>query len=296
MRGVRRVADQHAIAVMPAPAEHALEIEPGGTAQVRGIAHELVAVEVPRKELFREGDRLFVVGAIEAVREPGLLARLDDHGGEGLAELVGVDLEPAVLGLLECECEGRKRLRRSEPDEAAFARVDVRLEHGLMALARPAVDAVGRDDQVGVGECRVVRDFVLEMVGDAELGAPLLEDAEQALALDAAEAMAAGGRGRAAVMDVDVVPVVEAAGDRRVRRRVGGLEAFHGAVGEHDPPAESVVGAVALVDLHAGPRQGLAEQDGGIEPGRPAADADDALHRGITGLNSLNVNYLRRKP
>ena len=153
-----------------------------------------------------------------------------------------------------------------------------------------AVDAVGGDHQVGVGEGRVVVDLVLEVVLDAELGAALLEDAEQALALDAAEAVAAGGRDRAAVVDVDVVPVVEAAGDRRVRGRVGGGEALHGAVREHHAPAEGVVRAVALVDLDPRARQRLAEQDGGIEPGGPAAEADDAFHRRITGLNSLYVN------
>ena len=78
MRRVRRISDQHAIAVVPTLAEHALEGEPGGSAQVRGVAHELVALEVLRKQLSREGDRLFVIGAIEAVREPGFLARLDD--------------------------------------------------------------------------------------------------------------------------------------------------------------------------------------------------------------------------
>ena len=161
----------------------------------------------------------------------------------------------------------------------------------LVALARAAVDAVGGDHQVGFGESRVVLDLVLEMMLDAELPAPLLEEAEQALALDAAEAVAAGGRGRAAVVDVDVVPVVEAAGDCRVRGRVGGAEVLHRAVGEHDAPAEGVVGPVALVDLHAGPRQRLAEQERRVQARRPAAHADDALHAGITGLNSLDVNY-----
>ena len=143
---------------------------------------------------------------------------------------------------------------------------------------------------------RVVLDLVLEMMDGAELGAPLLEDGEQVLARDAAEAVAAGRRDRAAVMDVDVVPVVEAAGDRGLRGPVGLREALHRAVREHDPPAEGVVRAIALVDLHPRPRQGLAEQDGGVEPGRPAPEADDAFHRVITGLNSLTVNYIGRGP
>ncbi len=69
-----------------------------------------------------------VVELVEAVRAPGLLAGLDDHRREIAAELVGVDLEPAMLGLLEGEGECREGLLRAEPDETALAHVDVRLE------------------------------------------------------------------------------------------------------------------------------------------------------------------------
>jgi hypothetical protein len=53
---------------------------------------------------------------------------------------------------------------------------------------------------------------------------------------------------------------------------------LHRPVGEHDAPAEGVVGPVALVDLHAGLRQGLPEEDRGVEARGPAPEADDALH------------------
>ena len=62
------------------------------------------------------------------MRAPRFLARFDDDRREVLAELVGVDLEPAVLGPLEREREGGERLGGAEPDEAALAHVDVRLE------------------------------------------------------------------------------------------------------------------------------------------------------------------------
>jgi hypothetical protein len=127
------------------------------------------------------------------------------------------------------------------------------------------------------------------VVDDPEFPARL-QQREQALALDAAETVAAGGCRRAAVVDVDVVPVVETAGDCLVRRGVGRPEVLHGAVGEHDPPAKGVVGPVALVDLHPGTRPGLAEQQGGIQAGRTPAHADDALHGDIKSLNSLYVN------
>ncbi len=96
--------------------------------------------------------------------------------------------------------------------------------------SRPAVDAVGGDDEIRIGVGRVIRDLVLETLVDAELRRPLLQDVQQALAADAAEAVPAGPDGRAAVMDVDVVPMVEAGRDRLVRRRVGRAKAFHGPV------------------------------------------------------------------
>ena len=145
--------------------------------------------------------------------------------------------------------------------------------------ARAAVDAVRRDDEVGVGELRLVRDFVLEDLVHAELAGPLLQEIQQALARDAAEAVAAADEALAGEVDVDVVPVVEAAQDRGVGFGIGRAEVRHGLVGEDHAPAEGVVGPVALVDLHPRGRQGLAQQDGGVEPCGPAPQADDSFHR-----------------
>ena len=85
---------------------------------------------------------------------------------------------------------------------------------------------------------------------------------------------------RPAEVDGDIVPVVEVREDRRVRGRVGGAEVVHGLVGEHHPPAEGVVRAVALVHFDPGRRQRLAQQDGRVEPRRAAAHADDSSHIG----------------
>ena len=60
---------------------------------------------------------------------PHVLGALDDEGRGGVVELVDVGLEPAVLGLLEDEGEGVVELLvRAEPDELAFAHVDIGLE------------------------------------------------------------------------------------------------------------------------------------------------------------------------
>src|SRR6202035_137590 len=97
MRRVGGVSDQHDLAMVPALAEHAVEVQPRGAAQVSGIALQAVAIQITAEELLAEGDRLFRVEAVESMRLPCLFPRLDDHGREVLAELVRVDLEPAVF-------------------------------------------------------------------------------------------------------------------------------------------------------------------------------------------------------
>src|SRR3954469_23743893 len=117
-------------------------------------------------------------------------------------------LEPAPLGFLEGERERLEQLLRAEPDEAAVAQVDVGPVRLGVLRADPAVQAVARDDQVGIGELRVVLDIGLEMQAHAEILATLLQDVEQALPADAAEAVPARADLVAADVDLDVVPVV----------------------------------------------------------------------------------------
>jgi hypothetical protein len=152
VRRVRGVANQNRVVLVPALAHHAIEIEPRRPAQVIGIALQPVAAKIAPKEPLAERDRLFGVELVEPLRGPGFLPGLHDHRREILAELVGVDLEPAMLGLLEGEREGGELLSRAEPDEAALAHVDIGLERGRMAAAGPAVHAVRGDDEVGVPE------------------------------------------------------------------------------------------------------------------------------------------------
>ena len=156
----------------------------------------------------------------------------------------------------------------------------LRLEHGLVPLAGLAVGAVGRDDEIRVREPGFRVHLPLEVLPDPELRGALLQDPEQALAADAAEPVAAADEAPAGKVDVDVVPMVEAADDRGVRARIGGAEVRHRLVGEDDAPAEGVVRPVALVDLDAGRGEGLAQQDRGVQARGAAAQADDSLHGG----------------
>src|SRR5688572_5543972 len=279
VRRVRRIADQHHSTVMPAAACHAIEVEPGGAAPVARVALQPLAAEVSCEQALAELDRLRGVALVQAVRPPGFLAGFDDHGRQVGAELVRVDLEPAVLGLLEGKGEGVERAGNAQPDVSTSAHFYRRVEDRSVPCAHAAVGAVGPDHQVGVRELAIVVDLSLEFELDAELRRALLQDSEQLLAAYAAETVTATAQYLAAEVDLDVVPVVETPDDGGVRCRVGHAEVVHRLVGEDDAPAEGIVGPITLVDLHSRAGQRLPEQDGRIQPRRPAAEAHHPLHR-----------------
>ena len=71
MRGGRSISHQHDVAVRPALAEHAIEIEPGGAAQMTRIRHERMAAERSREDFLAGGDSVLGRQSIEAETEPG---------------------------------------------------------------------------------------------------------------------------------------------------------------------------------------------------------------------------------
>ena len=192
MRRVRGIAQQHDVVVVPALARDAREVEPGRAAPMRGVAHQPLAIEIPLEEHLAGGDAVLLAHLVEAETLPGRRIALDDEGrGVGI-EAVGVRPDPAVLGLLEDEGEGVEDLARAEPDVLVRAQLEARPEGGGVLVPDPAVDAVRRDDQVGVTVGPEVLDLGFELQLDAKLPRPLLQDVEQPLACDAGEAVAAG--------------------------------------------------------------------------------------------------------
>ncbi len=241
---------------------------------------------------------------------PDLLRRLDDERRRLAVVLVRVRLEPAVGSFGERESECLKFLRRAQPDEAAAADVDV----GHVGLRVPgadaAVDAVAGDDEVGAelaGRLLIVGDVLLEHQLDAERLAPPLQDVEQPLAADAAEAVTARGDRAALEVDVDVVPVVERADDLAGGFRIGRFEIAQRLVGEHHAPAEGVVGAVALDHAHDVARVRALQQQREVKAGGTPADAQHA-HVDLSSrpsapaptivsmLNILNLNHFSSTP
>ena len=143
-----------------------------------------------------------------------------------------------------------------------------------MRLLTPS-DAISRSAS---REIRFIADLVLKRLLDAERRRALLKNIEQPLALDAAEAMAAAADHLAVDVHVDVVPVIEAVDDGGMRFGIGVRKIGHGLVREHHAPAKGVVRPIAFMDFDAGARQMLLQKYCGVQPGRPAAHADDAFH------------------
>ena len=243
---------------------------------MRGVGHQRRSLEPMREEALAEGAALGVGHLAEPCALPGRVLRLDDEGAHPLVELIRMGLEPAVRGLDEVEGEGVEGARGAEPGIAAVAEVDLGAEGRGVAIAEFAVHPIGGDDEVHRLVVHALFEGVryrgLEAEGDAEGAAALLEDLEEAFATDPAEAMAAGAVGAPADMDRDVVPPVEGRADRGAALGVRGAEVADGLVGEDDPPAEGVVGAVPLLDHDLGLRVSTLEEERGIEP--PGSPSD----------------------
>lgn len=265
---MRRVADQHDVLMMPLAAENAIEVEPRRAAQVAGIAHQLVAIEILAEYALAKRDRARLVGLVEAGGQPILLARLNDEGAGVGIETVGVELEPTPFRLFEGEGEGIEPLVRAEPDIATFARLDVGLKSVGIFLPHEAVDAVGGDDQVAIGEGRVIRHLGLELLSYAEGGGAGLQDVEQLLPRDAAKPVPAGGDLATLEVDVDIVPMMKIAQDRRVALGIGVREVGQGRIREHHAPTECVVRPIAFDHGDVMSGIGPLHQNGEIEAGR----------------------------
>src|ERR1700730_17134373 len=129
---------------------------------MRGIALQPVPVKVSAEEPLTKFDRLRRVRAIEAMRLPGLLARLNNDCRQLLTELIGMNLKPTVRSLLERKGKGGKFLRSPEPHETAFAHVDIGFEDLSEAPPCSAVHPVSGDDEIRIGKLGVARYFTLE--------------------------------------------------------------------------------------------------------------------------------------
>ncbi len=272
VRGRLGVAEQHDVAARPArAADH------GKAPPQRAVGDERVPLQVLREHALQEARALLLAHVPEAGAGEGVGVRLQHPGRAARLVLVAVRDEDAVLGLAEEECEGAEGPRGAHPGEAVGAEVHLGREVLAVAFADRRVDAVGRDDQVGVGEVLRAR-VAAELQLHAEAARALLQEQQQRAARAAAETVAADAVRQALGDDLDVVPVGEGLGDGAVARLVRRLEGVERRVAEHHAEAEGVVGRVALHDGDARGREVALHQDGEVQAGGAAADHRDA-HR-----------------
>ena len=175
---VQRVAHQHDVLVVPVRVRDCGKRPPLGA-----IRQQPVPAEVPREERLAVAHGVSLRGAIEPRAPPRLLATLDDERGAPLLERVCVDLEEAMLALLEEEGEGLERPVRPEPAELGLSPVDRRLEVLRVARSHDAVDAVGAEDEVRLaGDGVDIRDLALEHELHADVATPVVQDRQEPLA------------------------------------------------------------------------------------------------------------------
>ena len=163
-------------------------------------------------------------------------------------------------------------LLRAKPLEVIGPGLDLHVEVRSVGLAKAAIHAVGGDYEVVVAiQIEVRFRLGFEAQFGAQFRGPALEDAQQPLAPDSAEAVTAGQELAAPKVHLDVVPVGEPPADF-----AGGLWVVFGQVverrvGKDHAPAEGVVGPVAFQHRDSVTRRAPQHRNGQVQPGRSAA-------------------------
>jgi hypothetical protein len=138
-----------------------------------------MAFEFGGENDFEAARALVFAQLVEAEGGPDLGAHLHHPGRGAWLVLIGVRADEAVFGLLEEEGEAVERARRTQPGELVRLQFDGRLEVIFVTFAEAAVDAVGGDDDVAVGEAREIFDRCLVVDRDADVFATFLKDLKQ---------------------------------------------------------------------------------------------------------------------
>ena len=268
--GVRRVAQQHDLLVMPPLAPQRAEGAPQ-----RAVLEEPMALQLLFEQRFAERERRVLVGAVHPRRLPGRFRGFDDERRAPPFVLVGVDPPQAVAIALEVERERGEGAVRAEPHVAVGAPIHGRVEPVGELLAHHAVEAVGRDDEIGPQEGADVRDLPADLEAHAERFGAAPEDREQRAPRQPAKPVTGGRDDRVVDVDGDIVPMVEVPRHLLVGLVIRVREGVLRGVGEDDAEAEGRLQRVSLEhrDVVRGIRP--LHLDGEVEPGRPAAHRDD---------------------
>ncbi|MCH5376812.1 MAG: hypothetical protein JJ992_22830 [Planctomycetes bacterium] len=162
-----------------------------------------------------------------------------------------------------------------EPDEFAQSGVDIGAEHIRVFGPDERIDPVCRDDQIIILAVILgALEFGFKPHVDAQLPGTFLQEDQHLFASNSGKAVAGRDRPDAIVFNRDVIPVGEVIADRLGALRVVRLHAAQRIVGQDDPPAEGIVGLVALEHYDLMGRVTQFHADREVETGRPPAQAN----------------------
>ena len=141
--------------------------------------------------------------------------------------------------------------------------------------ANPTVDAVGSDDEVGVGEGIEAIDAAAIIERDPYGFGAAAEDVEKSVPPDADEAMAGRTEDMIFEIDLDIIPVRQGVHGLPGGLFVGSEEIIHRAIGEDDTPAKGVTPGVLLDDSDVVGGVGFLHQDREEQPSWSSTNAND---------------------
>src|SRR5262249_26341903 len=174
-----------------------------------------------------EARRGLLIELVEARARKGVRIGLDDQGRALRLVLVAVRDEDAVRRLAGEESEGVERTGGAHPGKIIRPEIEARLQSVGEGIAEARIAAVGGDDQIGVEDRGVEwRRFGLIADVHAEGTRPPRKNFQQRGAGAAAKPVAANAVGRAAEMNLDIVPIGKTADDGAVAFAVIGLESI----------------------------------------------------------------------
>src|SRR3546814_11594740 len=109
-----------------------------------------MATQPGREQLLAIGYAIFLAHGVQPGGLPGFVQSLDDESGHTRLELIGVRLEPAMLGLHESESKGVEGLLCAQPNEATLPGIDIGFVGIGVARAHPDRKSVVEGRSVAV--------------------------------------------------------------------------------------------------------------------------------------------------
>jgi hypothetical protein len=275
---VGRVAEQDHVAVVPALVDDGRKPPPD-----RPVGNKALALKFLAEEGFAIGDGRGLVGFRKAGAPEGLVGGLDDErGARSVAAgirlvLVGVNPEEAVLVGLEVEGEGGETPCGPEPHEAVLPLVDARTETGDGLGPEKTRHTIGGHEEISRRKVGPRADLHTVPNLHSEAESFFAQNPQQRGASDAAETVAGRTQQFPAIVNINVVPMMEACLQPIDGGRVSVCKVVHGGVREHHAEAERVAGLMPLEQSDVVGGVPLLEQDGEVEGGGAGAGAGN-LH------------------